>query len=212
VDDRRAHLAPRSVTTEQERLKPLKVFFAATALNHISADSIRQYITQRKKAGLSNRTVNMEVSCLSRVLKRAKRWHLVADEIKPLPERHDIGRALTHEEKIRLLKMAASKPEWQVARLAMTLALNTTMRACEIRGLQWRDVDFLERTLTIRHSKTTAGERVIPHNGDAMVAILELRERAKALGGTEPQHYVFPTCEGNRKPDPTKPMHSWRSA
>src|SRR5882672_1828753 len=104
VDDRRAHLAPRSIITEQERLKPLKYFFGAMALNRISADSIRQYIGDRKKTGLSNRTVNMEVSCLSRVLKRAKRWHLVADELKPLPERRDIGRALTREEKIRLVK------------------------------------------------------------------------------------------------------------
>src|SRR5450631_3153005 len=66
-----------------------------------------------------------------------------------------------------------------------TLALNTTMRSCEIKGLLWRDVDFLERTLTIRHSKTAAGERVLPLNAEAMAAILELRERAKALGGTE---------------------------
>ena len=212
LDDRRAHLASRSIVTEQERLKPLRAFFGATALNRISADSIRQYITHRKKAGLSNRTVNMEVGCLSRVLKRAKRWHLVADELKPLPERRDIGRALTHEEKIRLVKMAASKPEWQVARLAMTLALNTTMRGCELKGLVWRDMDFLERTLTIRHSKTAAGERVIPLNADAMAAILELRERAKAFGGIEPQHYVFPTCEGYTSPDPTRPMHDWRSA
>jgi integrase len=212
VTDRQAHLAPRSIVTERERLKPLKAFFGSTALTRISADSIRQYIAQRKSSGLSNRTINMEVGCLSRVLKKAKRWHLVADEMKPLPERRDIGRALTHDEKIRLVKMAATKPEWLVARLAMTMALNTTMRGCELKGLVWRDVDFLERTLTIRHSKTAAGERVIPLNADAMAAILELRERGKAFGGTDPQHYVFPTCEGYKKPDPTRPMHDWRSA
>ena len=55
----------------------------------------------------------------------------------------------------------------------------------------WRDVDFLERTLTIWHSKTAAGERGLPLNGDAMAAILELRDRAKAFGGTDPQHFVY---------------------
>ena len=80
----------------------------------------------------------MEVGCLSRILKRAKRWHLFADEIKPLPENRDIGRALTPTQKANLLKTASSKPEWQIAALAMTIALNTTIRACEIRGLQWR--------------------------------------------------------------------------
>lgn len=83
----------------------------------------------------------------------------------------------------RLLKVAASKPEWQNARLAALLAFNTTMRACEIRGLRWRDVDLMERTLTVQRdsTKTDAGERVIPLNPDAWAAILELRERAKLL-------------------------------
>jgi integrase len=54
----------------------------------------------------------------------------------------------------------------------------------------------MEGNLTVRRSKTTAGERVIPLNADAWAAILELWERAKTYGGTEPEHYVFPTCEG----------------
>jgi hypothetical protein len=43
-------------------------------------------------------------------------------------------------------------------------------------------------------------------------SILSFRDRTKAFGGTDPQHFEFPTCEGNKKPDPTKPMRSWRSA
>ena len=103
------------------------------------------------------------------------------------------------------------------------------MRACEIRGLQWRDVDFIERTLTVRRSKTEAGVRLIPLNGEAWAAILELRERAKLLFGAGPNlgWHVFPHGEGqgptakpkNRpgphvsvKPDPTKPMSTWRTA
>ena len=62
-------------------------------------------------------TINMEVLCLARILRRAKRWHLIADEIRPLPERRDIGRVLTPEQKMKLLNTALSKPEWQVARL-----------------------------------------------------------------------------------------------
>ena len=211
ITDRSPHLAPKSIRSERERIKRLKDFFGATPLTRISGDAIRQYIAHRKGQGISNRTVNLELGILGRVLKRAKRWHLVADELKPLPERRNVGRALSYEEKVRLLKTAASKPEWQIARLAMTLALNTTMRGCELKGLRWRDVDFIERTLTIRLSKTEAGERVIPLNADAWGAILELWERSKTFGGTEPEHYVFPTCEGYSKPDPTRPMRDWRS-
>ncbi len=230
IEDRKAYLAPRSVRTEQERLKGLRLFFGATPLTRINSDSVREYVAKRKNAGLSNRTVNMETGCLARVLKRAKRWHLIAEDIKPLPEGRSVGRALTHEEKVKLLKAAARKPEWMLARLAAILALNTTMRGCEIRGLRWCDVDFIERTLTVRRSKTQAGERVIPLNGDGWGAILELRERAKQLLGVEPrsQWFVFPHGEGQGpvthtktrpgpksvtvKPDPTKPMISWRTA
>jgi integrase len=227
--DRLAHLAPRTVSTERERLKPLRKFFALLPLTRVSSDSVRDYVSHRKEQKAANRTVNMELGILRRILKRAKRWHLLSEEVKPLPERHNVGRALQHSEKLKLLKVAASRPEWQLARLAATLALNTTMRAGEIRGLQWRDVDFMERTLTVRRSKTEAGERVLPLNGDAWGAILELRDRSKLLfaRGPNPSWYLFPHGEGQGPiaqpksrpgpavsviPDPTRPMSTWRTA
>jgi integrase len=211
-EERLAHLAPRSIATEKERLKPLRGYFAGTSLLAISADSILAYIGYRKKAGASNRTVNMEIGVLRRILKRARLWARVSDDIKPLPERYNVGRALSHEEKIRLRKIADSRPEWQTARLAMMLALNTTMRACEIRGLQWRDVDFLEHAVIVRHSKTEAGERIIPLNSEAMAVVLEIREQAKKLGTTAPEHYLFPAFLGGDKLDPPRPIQSWRTA
>ena len=77
----------------------------------------------------------------------------------------------------------------------MVLALNTTMRTCEIKSLRWNDVDFLAGTVTIRRSKTEAGQRVIPLNEDALSAMQELYCRASAIGGTQPDHYVSPACE-----------------
>jgi integrase len=229
LEDQKPHLAPRSIVTAQERLKPLKEFFKSTSLNRVTAESVFKYIARRRETGVSNRTINMEVGWLARLLKRAKRWHMIADEIKPLPERRNVGRALSREEKRTLIAVAVRKPAWQLARLAAVLALNTTMRACEIRGLQWRDVNFIERTFTIRRSKTEAGERVIPLNEDAWAAVLELRERSKLLLGSQPNPnwYLFPHGEGQGpiakpkgrpgpavsvKPDPTKPMSTWRTA
>ena len=165
---------------------------------------------------MANGTINRDLDVLRGVLKRAKRWHLMADDIRPLPVRENVGRAMAYDEKLRVLKMADSRAEWVIARLAMKLALNTTMRACEIRGLRWRAVDFMERAITVRRAttKTDAGERVIPLNADAWAAILEQRERAKLLFGTEPlpDWYVFPRSPGLQNPDPTKPMSGWRTA
>jgi integrase len=172
---------------------------------------LRAYVTERKKAGLANKTINLETGIVRSVLKRAKRWHLFSDEIKPLPVRHEVGKALSPEEKFNLEKAAEKRPDWENARLAMTLALNTTMRACEVKGLQWRDVDFLERIIAVRQSKTDAGRRVIPLNDAAWDAIMELYHRAQKIAGAEPNHYVFPACE-NGNIDPATPQKSWRSA
>ena len=103
LSERTAHLAPRSISTERERLKPLRECFGATPLTRISSDAVRDYIGYRKQSGAANRTINMEVGVLRRILKRAKRWHFLADDVPHLPERDDVGRALLHEEKARLL-------------------------------------------------------------------------------------------------------------
>ena len=212
--DREAHLAPKSVATEKQRLKVLRAHFGTTALNKITADAIMAYIPKRRGGGAANRTINMELGILRRILKKAKRWYLVADDVRPLPERRDVGRALAHGEKVRLLQTAASRPEWQTAYLAAVLALNTTMRSCEIRGLRWHDVDFIDWAINVRRSKTEAGERTIPLNDEAWAAVLQLRDRAKALFGDNlvAHWYVFPHAEGFTTPDPTKPMSGWRTA
>jgi integrase len=214
--DRSAYVAAPSHRSESDHAKPLREYFGATPVARISTESILAYIRHRKEKGISNTTVNMEIGILRRVLKRAKRWHFVGDEIPHLPERKDIGRALAPDEKLRLLRIASRRPEWEIAYLASVLALNTTMRGCELKQLRWRDVDFIERTLAVRRvtTKTDAGERVIPLNADAMAVVLRLRERAKQLFGDSlsSDWYVLPHAEGKSKPDPTQPMSGWRSA
>jgi integrase len=113
-----------------------------------------------------------------------------------------------------LLKGAQFRPEWETAYLASVLALNTTMRGCEIEQLRWCDIDFMDRSLVIRRSKTRAGERLIPLNALGFNAILRLRELARMLFGNDlkPDWYVFHFSEEYSQPDPTKPMDGWRSA
>lgn len=129
-----AAIAGLTGTVTQEVFRP-------TPVGRITADAVLAYIAERKKAGMLNGTINRDPDVLRGVLKRANRWYMMAEEVRPLAVSHSVGRALTDDDKVRLLKLAASKPEWQNARLAALLALNTAMRACEIRGLRWRDVD-----------------------------------------------------------------------
>jgi integrase len=212
LEDRLSHLAERSIQTERERVKPINERLGNMAVSRITVADVTSYIRERKAAGRANATVNRELDIIRGVLKKAKRWHMFADDIQPLPIRQTIGRAMSYEEKARLLKVAATRPEWQNAAWAATLALNTTMRGVEIKNLCWRDVDFFRRTLTIRRSKTDAGLRSIPLNDDAWNTIQELRERAlKLTDAPAPEHFLFPSCEHNAI-DPTRPMRSWRTS
>lgn len=87
----------------------------------------------------------------------AKLWARVADDIRPLKEPNTIGWALTEDDKQRLLKTAVTKPEWETAYLAAILGLNTTARGCELKGLQWSDIDLFQRTITIRKNEDGGG-------------------------------------------------------
>jgi integrase len=105
----------------------------------------------------------------------------------------------------------ASTDDRLVVCCAAVLAVSTTCRGVEVRNIRWSDVDLFARIVNIRRSKTEAGQRTIPLNPDAVAAMVRLRQRAEALGSTEPDHYVFPACE-NQAIDPTKPQKSWRTA
>jgi integrase len=87
----------------------------------------------------------------------------------------------------------------------------TELRGCELKHLRWKNVSFGERLLNLERSKTQAGVRAIPLNKAALQALSDLWERAKELGSTDPEHYVFPSCE-NGYFDATKPQQSWRTS
>ena len=80
----------------------------------------------------------MEVTLIRQILKRAKRWSIIADDVANLPENQSaVGRALTLEHKLLLFRTAASKPEWEVAYCAGVIAVNTTCRKVELLNLHW---------------------------------------------------------------------------
>jgi integrase len=228
---RRLELAASSLQKETNNAAPLKVYFSGKRLSDIRAHDVLAYRESRHGNGVAPATINMEVGNLRRILKRAKLWHFVGADIKPLKEPESIGRGLTFEEKTCLLKTAAQKPEWETAYLAAVLAVSTTARGCELRALQWRNVDFINRTLEIPKSKTEAGVRLVPLSEEAYSALLRLRRRAEGLGSVQPSHFVFaafrtrfrfrnrPGARGGELDamtlsafDPTRPVRSWRTA
>jgi integrase len=225
VTARKLELASASRAKEKQLLVQLRAYFKQEPLKALSVKRITEYRAWRAEQKVGPATLNAELGILRRILKRAKLWARVADDIRPLKEPDSIGRALTEEEEQCLLKTAVMRPEWETAYLAAILCLNTTARGCELKGLQWCDVDLFARTLTIRTSKTKAGERVIPLTDVAISALARLRRRAEGFGAVEPSHFVFAafipkfTFSGKKVIDynvtgfdPTRHVKSWRSA
>jgi len=200
-------------TTECYVGRSLSRFFGDFALRKITPELILKYQSERRVMGLSGRAINMQVGLLRRILKRNKQWGRLADDVRMLPQKPKPARVLSPDEKARLLRAAATKPDWQIAHCASVLALNTTMRGCELKGLCWKDINLFEKILTIRResTKTNAGARTIPLNRDAIEALVRLKDRAEKLGSGNSEHYVFPACESGII-DPTKPMKGCRTA
>ena len=107
---------------------------------------------------------------------------------------------------------AQSRPEWIFAYVASALAFYCGLRACEIKGLQWKHVDWSHARVEVRRSKTPAGWRDPSLNEACVQALRELRLRANALGFSKADHFLFPWHGRDKKIDPTRPMTTWRSA
>jgi integrase len=212
LEDRKPHVADRTYVLERNLLFPLRKFFGERILLRINAENIAAYQRERRSSGISGRTLNMEIGVLRRIMKRAKIWCVVTEDVKMDRENTGaIAKVLTGGEKKILFETAAMKDEWLVVYCAAVLAVSTTCRGIELKHLRWRDVDLFERSVLIRRSKTKAGHRAIPLNTDAVAAMARLRQRAEAHATDAPEHFVFPACERNRV-DPKRPQKTWRTA
>ncbi len=167
---RKIRVSPKTYSSDKERLRPLRKAFGSCRLEELVANGgalIRAYQYVR--------ACNMELTIIRQILKQAKLWRRVEDDVKSLPERsRGPGRALTADEESRLWSMASSRPDWQIPYLCGMVAANTTMRGCEIKGLRLMDVDLNARLLNIRRTKTDGGIRMIPLNTTAHWALSQL--------------------------------------
>jgi len=215
----RTGIAPSTERSYKLAISHLKMDFGKQLLCDLSGEDLAAYQTRRKREGVSNRTVNLELGVLRSILRRYRMWEAIAADVDFLKESPSPGRALTADEETRLLD-AASKSRCRSPYPVIMLAINTGMRASEIRGLTWGQVDFFASALTVGKSKTAAGTgRIIPLNPRAVAVLTHWRG---LFLGAEAEHYVFPHekygLAGNDRKlcaheiIPTEPMHRWKVA
>jgi integrase len=204
------------------KLSHLTPVFGKLLLTEITPERISKFQQKRKGEEASNREINMETSVLRQILRKHRLWHLIAPDFKPMPECDEIGRALSWDEVDRLLTAAIASRSHSLFP-ALMVYLNTGIRAAEGR-MRWSQVDLVNRTIQVGHSKTKGGEgRQVPLNDEAYDILLDWRSR---FDYPQPDHFVFPSVrygfngnEGHKRGaskawnlDPTKPMGSMKSS
>jgi integrase len=210
IVERKAQVSPRMVAYWRESAsalaKHLKIKLKEITLAHVAV-----YQNARLEQGKAPKTINGEISVLRQLLKHAGLWYRFADYKTIRNHKPAIGRALTSEEQARLFEVAQSRSDWLNAFTAGVLGAFCGMRGCEIKALQWKDVDLAAGVLDIRHSKTPAGWRAPTLNSICKESLAALRAKAILADHASPEHYLFPaTVKG--KLDPSHHAKGWRSA
>ena len=219
LDMKKATLAPRSVKIEQANLAHLLPELGRKLICDIEAREIARYQQKRLDEDASPKTVNLEIGTLRAILKRSGQWARLQPEVKMLPTRDDIGRAISTEEETALLQ-ACGKSRSRSLVPFVTLAIETGARYGVIRTLQWGSVDFENRCLKWGKDKTASGTgRMVPLSQRAVAA---LSFWATHFPERKPEHYVFPAerygaggDEFSPKAyhvDPSKPIGSIKEA
>ena len=130
----RAHLVP---------------FFGETQIDKISDFQVERYKARKIRKGLMNKSINNHLTVLATCLHTAQDWLELKKipKIKKLQTPPPATEFLSHRDCDALV--ANSSGVWQDIFL---MASKTGLRRGELKGLQWSDINWKNKTLTVRHS------------------------------------------------------------
>jgi integrase len=205
-----AHRA-KSVSWVSERTAHVERLLGGVLMPDLNEESIHEYMEKRRAEGAGNRTINMELGCLSRAIGHT--WKALWPQVRKLEENQDIGKALEPEQEAAVLAVAARNRSRLIYPYLMTLCW-TGMRSDEARQLRWSQVDFEAGQITVGRSKSEAGKgRRIPMSAALRFALeRHVSWLASKLGPVQPDWYVFPRSNRTKPEDPTRPATSLKGA
>ena len=183
--------------------------FGNRGLDEIGVETQQIFVTKLAKTGLSRKMVLNVLSTLSSMLETAKCWGYVSQQIAyanlvlPCDEVKSEARFFTLEQ---VGKIIAAAPE--PFKTMFLVLVMTGMRAGEMLGLQWTDIDFEKGLIHIRRSawygqtqsvksKTSAAPVPLP------VPLAVALQRYKELWRPNLNGFLFAT-RNNRPPSSNK--------
>jgi integrase len=220
----KAGLAETSKQRYKECVAVLKEEFGKRLVCDFDGNDIAEYQRKRLAQGLSGRTVNYEIGSLRGILRQFGLWGAISDRVHALPERHNVGRALSPEDEYKLITACGESRSPALLPLFL-LSLDTGMRAGEVRALHLRDL-----RLNWKNEQIIAGEVIVPKSkteaGTGRLIPLSKRVCASLsfwmgyFPNASPDNYLFPFYQVGIGGDSravtmydvelNRPMGSWR--
>ncbi len=151
-------------------LRRLDPFLGGKDLATITRTTLDKIADEKLARGCSNATVNRTLALVRAILRQCVNeweWLARAPQVRLLREPTRRIRFLTHVEAERLL---AELPE-HLADMA-TFSLATGLRAANVTGLQWQQVDLTRQLAWIHPDQAKARNAIpVPLNGEAMALV-----------------------------------------
>lgn len=165
--------------------------------DEIYTSDIEKFREELEKEGFAPQTVKHKLSILNRVIRfGAKRglckFPSIADQCFTYPKIDNKKTEFLSPEQIKNLIHILREDENKNLASLMLLALFTGMRRSALLGLEWGDIDFNNKTITLRGEIAKNGKTItIPMSGTAYKILSNIEN----LGS----RYVFPGKDGNKR-------------
>jgi integrase len=169
----------------------LKKFFGGMRALMVTTDLLNRYVTECREAGLSNATINRDMSALRRAFNLALR----ADKIQKVPSFPHLKEAAPRSgfvEEGDYQKLAACSQElWLRALLATAYTFG--FRKEELLSLEVSQVDLAARTIRLNPGETKSEEgRTIAMTADVFTLL------SACVSGKQQNDFVFTRPDGSR--------------
>jgi integrase len=176
--------------------KHIKPVFGKSLLRQIDPLSLERFKRKLFKKGLAPKTVHHTLTIIRTIFRKAIAWSIYdgsvpTNEIKFPKVNNKRLRFLTHEEANKLLNELAKRSP--MTHDQTLIALNCGLRAGEVRGIRWQDIDLKSKIINIPITKT--GEAQQAYITDQVKEMLLERIPDDA----RPENYVFPDIKGGRQ-------------
>jgi len=184
----------KSLKRATQSANRLNQFFENYKAQQITTPVIQEYILKRLEDGVSNATINRELSALKRMLNLGlKQTPPLVDRVPHIPMLKENNARKGFFEHNEFIRLREHLPPY--LRGMVTFAYKTGWRFTEITGLTWAQVDLEQRIVWLEVGETKNDEGRTVYLDEELQAIIE-RQSTERKSRSVITPYVFPNSRG----------------